>query len=162
MGQRQGRVGGAQGGEVLPREPGFLEGLGVAVVVPEDEHSPAGAVAGVEHQAPIAPGVRVGDVAQADDGVAGPHPAAPFAEQVVVHLLDVSERPLPAEQDGAVGQVQVGPDPGSLGRRLKDRDRRLLHRPGQVSLGARAIVRGPLKLEFGFPQVPHGLDVRGR
>ena len=167
--RRSGRWLSASGGSVAHSaatccsvNPGVVQGLGVEVMVAEDEQALAGAAAYVEHQAPIAPGVRVGDVAQADDGVAGPYAAAPFAQQVVVHLLDVSERPVPAEQDGSVVQVQVGPDPGPLGRRLDDRDRRSLHRSGQLRLGAGAGtgVGGGLKLEIGFPEVPEGLGLQ--
>ncbi len=69
-----------------------------------------GAVAYVDDQAPMAPSVRVADITQADDGVAGADALAPSRQQVPVHLLDAPERAAPDEQDRAVGQVQVGPD----------------------------------------------------
>ena len=69
-----------------------------------------GAVAYVDDQALIAPSVRVADITQADDGVAGADALAPSRQQVPVHLLDAPERAAPDEQDRAVGQVQVGPD----------------------------------------------------
>ena len=69
-----------------------------------------GAVAYVDDQALIAPSVRVADITQADDGVAGADALAPSRQQVPVHLLDAPERAASDEQDRAVGQVQVGPD----------------------------------------------------
>ena len=66
----------------------------------------------VEHQAVVAPGIRMGDVAQADDGVAGADTASPVPEQVPVHLLDAPERPTPAQQHRGVRQMQVRPKPG--------------------------------------------------
>ena len=164
MAQRQWRVRGAQRGHVLLGETGVVQALGVAVVVAEDEQPLAGAVTYVDGQAPITPGVRVADVAQADDGVAGADALAPSRQQVPVHLLDAPERAVPDEQDRAVGQVQVGPDPGALGRCLDDRDRRSLHRSGQLRLGAGAGAgagRGRvLQHEVGFPEVAEGLGVQ--
>ena len=163
MAQRERRVRRAQRGYVLLGESGVVQGLGVEVMVAEDEQALAGAAAYVEHQAPIAPGVRVGDVAQADDGVAGPYAAAPFAQQVVVHLLDVGERPVPVlNRTDRSSKCRSGPDPGPLGRRLDDRDRRSLHRSGQLRLGAGTGtgVGGGLKLEIGFPEVPEGLGLQ--
>ena len=162
MAQRERRVRRTQRGHVPLGESSGVQGLGVEIVVAEDEQALTRAAAYVDHQAPIAPGVRVGDIAQADDGVVGPYAAAPFAQQVVVHLLDVGERPVPAEQDGSVVQVQVRPDPGPLGRRLDDRDRRSLHRSGQLRLGAGVGTGagGGLKLEIRFPEVPEGLGVQ--
>ena len=120
----------------------------------------AGTVAYVDDQAPISPGVRVADVTQADDGVAGADALAPSRQQVPVHLLDAPERAVPDEQDRAVGQVQVEPDPGPLGRRLDDRDCRSLHRSGQLRLGAGAGTGGGVEIEVGFPEVPEGLGVQ--
>ena len=85
------------------------------------------------------------DVTQADDGVAGADALAPSRHQVPVHLLDAPEQAVPDEQDRAVGQVQVGPDPGPLGRSLDDRDRRSLHRSGQLPrcVGNQGLARRP-------------------
>ena len=69
-----------------------------------------------------APSVRMGDVAEADDGVAGADAPAPVLQQVAVHLVDVPERAVPGEQHRAVPQVQVGPDPRRLRHGFDDRD----------------------------------------
>ena len=136
--------------------------LVVEVMVAEDEHALAGAIAYVDAQASIAPGGRVADVAQADDGVAGADAVAPSRQQVPVHLLDAPERAVPDEQDRAVGQVQVGPDSGPLGRRLDDRDRGSPHRSGQLRLGASTGVgRGRvIEHEVGFPEGAERFCVR--
>ena len=77
----------------------------------------------VEHQAVVAPGIRMGDVAhQADDGVAGADTASPVPEQVPVHLLDAPERPTPAQQHRGVRQMQVRPKPGPFRCAGDDRD----------------------------------------
>ena len=52
------------------------------VVVAEDEHAFARAAGEVELQSAVfSPGVGMGDIAQADDRVAGPNPAAPLGEE---------------------------------------------------------------------------------
>ena len=58
----------------------------------EDPHEDplARAVSDVDQQAPVAPRGRMGDVAQADDGVVGSYTAPPFAEQMAIHLVDVA------------------------------------------------------------------------
>ena len=76
----------------------------------------------VEHQAVVAPGIRMGDIAQADDGVAGADTASPVPEQVPVHLLDAPERPTPAQQYRGVRQMQVRPKPGPFRCAGDDRD----------------------------------------
>ena len=76
----------------------------------------------VEHQAVVAPGIRMGDIAQADDGVAGADTASPVPEQVPDHLLDAPERPTPAQQYRGVRQMQVRPKPGPFRCAGDDRD----------------------------------------
>ena len=142
--QGQRWVGGAQRERALRRKPRFAQRGAVQVVVPEHEDPLARAVSDVEHQAPVAPGIRMGDVAQADDGVVGSYAAPPFANQMAVHLVDVAERAVEGLQRAGVADVQVAPDP----RRLRDGgdDR---YRP-LVAAG---------QLEVDLPEVAQVLDV---
>ena len=61
-------------------------------MIAEDQEPLARALGHVEHQAIVPPGIRMGDVAEADDGVVGADAASPAPEQVPVHLLDAPER----------------------------------------------------------------------
>ena len=78
MAEGQRWVGGAQGRDAHRVEPGVVQPFGVVVVVSEDQDSFPWAVPHVEDQPPVAPRVRVGDVAQADDRVVGVYAPAPF------------------------------------------------------------------------------------
>ena len=70
----------------------------------------------------FSPGVGMGDVAQADDRVAGPNPAAPLGEELPVHVRHVSERPAPRVDHRVVAEVEVRPDPGVFRVRSENRD----------------------------------------
>ena len=109
--QGQRRVRGAQRQRALRRESRLAQRDAVQVVVAEHEDPLARAISDVEHQAPVAPGIRMGDVAQADDGVVGSYAAPPFAKQMAVHLVDVAERAVEGLQRAGVAEVQVAPDP---------------------------------------------------
>ena len=100
--QHQRRIGGAQRGPAGLVETSSTQCRNVAVVIAEDQESLARAFGQVEHEAVVAPGIRMGDVAEADDGVAGVDAASPVPEQVSVHLLDTRERPTAAEQHRGV------------------------------------------------------------
>ena len=91
--------------------PASAQIIAVQVVVPEHEDPLARAVSDVEDQAPVAPRVRMGDVAQTDNGVVGSDAAPPFAEQMAVHLVDIAERALECVQGAPVAEVEVAPDP---------------------------------------------------
>ena len=84
------------------------------VVVAEHQDSLSWAVPHVEHQVPVALGVGMGNVAQADDRVGGVYAPAPFPQQLAVHPLHVPERAVPGRQHCAVREVQVRPDPGPV------------------------------------------------
>ena len=118
MAEGQRWVGAAKGPDAHAAEAGVVQPFGVVVVVAQYQDSFSRAVPYVEHQPPVAPRVRVGDVAQADDRVVGVYAAAPFPPQVVVHFLDVPERAVPRCQHRAVRQVQVRPAPGPFWRTL--------------------------------------------
>ena len=77
----------------------------VAVVVAQDQKPLAQAFGQVAQQAIVAPGIRMGDVAEADDGVLGADAASPIPEQVPVHLLDAPERPTPTQRYRGVRQM---------------------------------------------------------
>ena len=102
MAEGQRWVAGVQGGDAHRAEAGVVQPFGVVVMVPEDQDSLSWAVPYVEHQTPVALGVGMGDVAQADDRVVGVYAPAPFSQQVAVHLLDVPERAVPGRQHRAV------------------------------------------------------------
>ena len=133
MAEGQRRLAGVHGGDVHRLEAGVVQPFGVVVVVSEDQDSLARTVPDVEHQVPVASGVGMGDVAQADDRVVGVYAPAPFSQQVVVHLLDVPERAVSDGQHCAVREVQVRPDPGPFRRTADDRDRCVLHQRRQAS-----------------------------
>ena len=124
--QGERRVRGAQCQGVLRREPDLVQGCPVPVVVPEYKDPFTGTVQDVEHQAAVAPRVRMAHVAQADDCVVGPYLPAPLAYQVVVDPVDVGERPVERLHDAAVGEVEVAPDPRLLRRAGDDPDQRSL------------------------------------
>ena len=50
----------------------------------------------------------MGDVAEADDGLARAAAGPPLAEQVVVHAQDVGERAVEGLQGAPVPEVEVG------------------------------------------------------
>ena len=77
-----------------------------------------------------------------------------------VHPDDVAERPFEAEDRAGVAEMEVGPQPGPCRFDVEDWDRRGTHRPGEVGLGAEAALGCRGLGEFGFPQVPEGLDGR--
>ena len=105
----------------------------------------------------------MGDVAQADDGVAGPHPPAPLAQQMIVHLVGRPEWSLPSPQRPPVRQVEVGPDPDVRRRRADDRVRSRGHHRRQAGLAGRVDeVWQVLVLEFNFPQVAQRGRIRRR
>ena len=81
----EGRVGGAEDSHLLIDEADVAQPLAVAdVVIAQDEEPPARAVPEGCHRRRL--GLRMHDVAQADDEILEPHPAAPGLQQVVVHL----------------------------------------------------------------------------
>ena len=132
MAKGQRWIGGAQGGDAHCAEAGLVQRLGVVVVVSEAQDSLVWAVAQVEQQPAVAPGVCLGDVAQADDRVVCVYAPAPFSQQVVVHLLNAPERAVPGRRHRAVSQVQVRPDPDPFRRTADDPARRLLHQRRQA------------------------------
>ena len=69
--QHQRRSGGAQRGPARLVEAGSTQPRDVAVVIAEDQEPLARALGHVEHQAIVPPGIRMADVAEADDGVVG-------------------------------------------------------------------------------------------
>ena len=64
MAQRQRWIAGVHGGDVHRLEAGVVQPFGVVVMVPKDQDSLPWTVPDVEHQAPVASGVGMGDVAQ--------------------------------------------------------------------------------------------------
>ena len=64
--QHQRRIGGAQRGPAGLVETSSTQCRKVAVVIAEDQESLARAFGQVEHEAVVAPGIRMGDVAEAD------------------------------------------------------------------------------------------------
>ena len=91
MAEGQRRIAGVQGRDAYRLEVGVVQRFGVVVMVAEDQDSLSSAVPHVEHQPPVALGVGMGDVAQADDPVVGVYAPAPFPQQVAVHLVDVPD-----------------------------------------------------------------------
>ena len=125
------------------------------VVVTEHEDPLARAVSDVEHLAPVAPSICLGDVAQADAGVVGSYAAPPFAKQMAVHLVDVAERAVEGLQRAAVAEVQAAPDPRLLRHGGDDRNRPLVA-AGQLEVD---LPEGAQVLDVGHDPVCHGAAV---
>ena len=124
VGEEEQRVGVADGCRVLLVEAGGRQFRArVDVVVPENQRPLARAAGDVQPQsAVVVPSVEVGDIAEADDRVAGADASPPLGQQRAVHVPDVPERSVPAIEHRWVAEVKVRPDPGPFGIRPENRD----------------------------------------
>ena len=92
MAERQRWVRGAHRRDAHAPDAGVVKPFSVVLLVVQDQDLLIWAVPHVEQQPTVALGVGMGDIGQADDCLVGVYAAAPFPQQVVVHLLDLPER----------------------------------------------------------------------
>ena len=137
MRQRGRGVGGAERGRALVAEPGLLElATEDQVVVAEDEDPTPGTGPELLDQVLVVERSRVGDVAEAHDGVVGRDVVAPSLEHPGFHGAEVGEPPAGGLESATIAEVEVGPDPRLSRRGLDDPDRLGWHEPCELVLGA--------------------------